>query len=69
MEFNGKCGTETSQHPWSPMDSLVRRPVSIHESHGEVWKLVNTHGVHEELVKVDFLMECHEEFVVVSAHS
>ena len=25
-------GTETSQHPWSPMESLV-------------WKLVNTHGV------------------------
>ena len=40
-------GTETSQHPRSPMESLVRRLVSYHGSTMEslVWKLVNTHGV------------------------
>ena len=65
MESHAKLGAETCQLAWSTMESLV-------------WELVNAHGqpcrvgesgFHEKSVILHSLMECHEEFVVVSAHS
>ena len=60
--ISGNC-----QHPWSPMESLVRRPVSIHGVPWRAWcgNLSTLMEYHEELVKVDTLMECHQELVRV----
>ena len=68
----GISGTEYSQHPWIRMDKWFGDLSASMESRGRrVWKPGSNHGVpwRAQCGILDILMECHEEFVGVSAHS
>ena len=83
VSIHGEFGTETSQHPWSPVEKWcgdLSAPMECHgelgletcqhsEYHEELVKVDTVVEYHEKSVMVDSLMECHVEFVEVSAQS